>query len=429
MKSEFKISKRWTWLTVLLIGMLSLGTISCDDDDNDDNNTVTPDPEGEEVESAWLTGFRIDTPQGRLWFMNVSEEVPEDYNIEESVELGLNKAVYSFGGNPYVWDGNARTLTKWAVDRTDLSLSPEGVLSIASTGFDALGVFPVFVSETQAFVTNLTEGLIIEWNPRDMTIIEVHQVEPLVSQQEGAAIQVFFNYLSDDKLIMPAAQQMPECCEANAATMAAVVGVFDVNTKAFQYYEDDRLMSGLFRMVTDENGSLYVQPESENSFMVEYFDFDRDIAPPPHTILRLNNDGSFDPDFELKLDDVLDIEVINEAFFVNDNKIVLTYIDSNDAQLAPAFSDHRDIFARSTARTVAVDITTGEVSNFTALDQYDFIIPYNVIDGLTYFICFTTQVEAFDTSHIVRQDNFDSYTELATYQDAAAQWVDKLWGD
>ncbi|MEM6633550.1 MAG: hypothetical protein AAF694_28010, partial [Bacteroidota bacterium] len=62
-----------------------------------------------------------------------------------------------------------------------------------------------------------------------------------------------------------------------------------------------------------------------------------------------------------------------------------------------------------------------------ALSKYDFIIIYNTIDGVNYYVAFTSEVTAFDTSYIVRQDAIDSYTELGTYSNVAAQWVGKLW--
>ncbi|MEM0940247.1 MAG: hypothetical protein AAGI25_10740 [Bacteroidota bacterium] len=419
-----KINSSWTWVSILLIGVISLGIYSCDNDDDDD---LPPDPV--EVESAWVTGYRISTPQGRVWYLRADEEVPENFAADDAtIELGFNKPVYSFGENPYVWDGDAKTMTKWRVDRTDLTLSPIAIMSLAVTGYQGLGAYPAFISETQAFLTNLTEGLIVEWNPSDMTITEVHEVEPLVSIHEGAFVNEFFNYVKDDKIFMPIGQNgPPTCCEINTVDMGALVAVFDVNTKTLEYVKDDRLMSSVFRFVTDENGSFYVQPIDENSWITEYFDFDPSQAPSPHTVLKFNDDGTYDPNFLLDLDQVLDIEVYSEAVLVFDNKLVLNYYDSNDGQLAPSYEDSRDLFAQVSARTVAVDLNTGEVTEFTALSKYDFVILYNRIDGVNYYIAFSSEVTAFDTSYILRQNAIDSYTELGAYSNAAAQWVGKLW--
>ncbi|MEM9720534.1 MAG: hypothetical protein AAGA10_14835 [Bacteroidota bacterium] len=420
-----KNSKGWVWMRMLLIGIISLSIISCDEDDDD---MVDMEPEVQEVESAWVTGYFVGTPQGRVWYLRVDEEVPTEFDASEAVELGFNQRMYSFGENPYVWDSDARTMTKWEVDKTDLSLSPAAIMSLASTGYQSFVAYPAFISETQAFVTNLTEGLIIEWNPSDMTITEVHQVEPLMSIHEGASVNEFFNYVKGNKIFMPIGQDgPPNCCDINTSNMGATVAVFDVNTKTLEYVKDDRLMSSVFRFVSDESGSFYVQPIDENSWISEYFDFEPSDTPSPHTVLKFNDDGTFDPSFQLNLDEVLDIEVYSEAVLVADNKIVFNYYDSNDGQLAPSYEDSRSLFDEVSARTVAVDLTTGEVTDFTALSKYDFIIIYNTIDGVNYYVAFTSEVTAFDTSYIVRQDAIDSYTELGTYSNVAAQWVGKLW--
>ncbi|MEM6842290.1 MAG: hypothetical protein AAF632_08685 [Bacteroidota bacterium] len=428
-KNTKKTSRIRAWMVILLIGILLVGTTSCDNDDDD--NTVTPDPEEPaEVASAWVTGFFVGTPQGRIWYMNVSEEIPNEFNASEAVELGLSKSVISYGEHAYVYDLDGKTVTKWAVDRSDLSLSPVGIMSLAATGFNTTSFYPAFISETQAFMTNLTEGLIIEWNPSDMTVTQTYEVEPLISIHPGGRVIEFQNYVKDGKIFMPIGQDGPElCCSINTSEMGATVAVFDVNSKTLQYEKDDRLMATVFRFITDENGDFYVQPIDENSWITEYFDFDPNDAPSPHTVLKFNNDGTFDPNFELNLDDYLDIEVYAEAVLVADNKIVLNYYDSADDQLDPSYEDSRAIFGRTNARTVAVDLTSGEVTEFTALSQYDFVILNNRIDGVNYYIAFSTGESAFDTSHILRQNSVNDYTQLGIYSGTAIQWVGKLWGD
>ena len=416
-----------------LLLFIGLFFTACSDDDpapnSDPDTQADPDPDSE-LESAWLTGFRIETPQGRLWYMNVSEEVPENYDISESIELGLNQTVYSFGENPFVFDGNAKTITKWDVDKTDLSAEPSGILSLVSSGYNRTFAVPAFVSETRAFVSNLQEGLMIEWNPTDMSITQVYQVEPLVSKHDNAQAFDAFNYVWNNKIFIPIAQIAPSiCCEINADNMETVVAVFDLGTNTLEYVTDERMMATVIRVPRDENGRLYIAPEQENSYIQKYFNYDINEAPSPHTILRMNEDGSFDEDFAFDLDDVLDIEVFNELAFVFDNKAVINYIDSSDGQLPPAYDDRREIFSGTSARTVAVDLVTGEVTPFDVLDKYDFVIYYNTIDGKDYYINFSYDTEGTETSYIVRQDGFESYTELSSYENAAAQWVDKLWGD
>ncbi|MEM8506877.1 MAG: hypothetical protein AAF717_03565 [Bacteroidota bacterium] len=425
--------------SVLLLCCLAFSSCNSDDDDNSEPDPMTqpdpdpdPDADADELASGWLTGWNLTTPQGRVWYLRVDEAVPTTFDVTSSVELGFNQRPYSFGDNAYVWDSDARTFTKWEVDRTDLSLTPVGIMSLASTGFQSFAAWPTFISETQAFVTNLTEGLIIEWNPSDMTITEVFQVEPLLPFYENSR---FFgdatSYVGNGKIIISIAQFAPDtCCEIDTSEMGATAGVFDIATKTFEYVKDTRLISGNIRYARDEgSGFLYVYPNDDQSWIAEYFDYDTSAAPSPHTILRLNGDGTFDPNFELDLDELLNIETFGEVVFAFDNKIVLFYWDSEDGELPESYEDRQDIFNDVSSRTVVVDLETREVSEFTALDKYDFISFFINIEGFNYYIAFSSVESAFDTSFIVRQDAVDTFTELGTYSGAAAAWVDKLWGD
>ncbi|MEM9831625.1 MAG: hypothetical protein AAF944_13375 [Bacteroidota bacterium] len=429
-KDTKKTSKKKTWIFMLLIGIFSVATISCDDDDNDDNNTVTPEPEEEEVEEAWITNFVVSTPGGGVHYLYASEEVPENFDDPSiGVEIGQQKRVYSFEDKVYVYDNNAKTVTKWGVDRTDLTFAVEGIMSLASIGFNTLAFFPAFISETEAYATNFREGLVVEWNPSEMTLTEVYNVPVLESVQENASAGEFFNYILGNKIIAAVLQSAPSiCCDINTEAMALKVGVFDVETKTFEYKTDDRVISANVRAFPDGNGNIYIQPDTDNSFIKEYFGLTSD-DPSPHTILRIDSNGDFDPNFELNLDELLNVEEFLEASFVQENKIILSYVDGNDGLYPESFDDRRDLSRFTPARTVAIDLTTREVTPFDALEKYDFVIPYNIIDGLNYYICFARNEAGDFISFIVRQDSFDSFTELGDYGTSGAQWVGKLWGD
>ncbi|MEN1783796.1 MAG: hypothetical protein AAGF77_01545 [Bacteroidota bacterium] len=420
-----------TWYMILLIFILSTMVISCNGDDNDVNDdvAVAPQPdEPEELASAWAIGYVVATPQGGVWYLNVSEEIPESLNISNSIELGFNKRVSVFGDNPYVYDPDARTFTKWEVNRTDLSASPEAILSLAATGFNPVGnAYPVYVSETQAFSADLAEGLMIEWNPEDMTITEIFQVEPLVASQENRNIRTDFPYFKNDKAILPIVEQEPStCCDFNTTDIGAIVAVFDVNTKTLEYQKDDRLLATRGTFASDENGTFYFGPDDGNSVIVEYFDINPQDFPSPHTILRLNDDGTIDPNFQLDVDEILEVEVFSQTITILDNKAVINYIDSNDGQFPESFDNNREIF-QTPARTVAIDLTTREVTEFSALEKYDFVAELVTIDSKNYFLAFSSEENPFDTSHYLLQNSVDDYTELGAYNGIAVQLMGMLW--
>ena len=108
-----KTIKNYTWATMLLIGALAFGITSCSDDDSTDVN-----PDGQEAESAWMTPFIVSTPECFIHYLTVTEEIPEELDLSNSVELGLNANVISFNEHPYVTNGNAKTITKRKEDRS-----------------------------------------------------------------------------------------------------------------------------------------------------------------------------------------------------------------------------------------------------------------------------------------------------------------------
>ncbi|MEM0940810.1 MAG: hypothetical protein AAGI25_13605 [Bacteroidota bacterium] len=417
-----KTIKNYTWATMLLTGAISFGIISCSDDDNTDVNS-----DGQEMASAWWTSYRIQSPQGNIWYLRATEEIPEDFNASSAVELGLEQRVVGFEDHPYVYNPSAQTITKWAVDRTDLSLSVEGILSLAATGISAgLVVNPTIISESQAFIHDLEEGLIVEWNPEDMTITEIHQVEPLEPIQATGFAVTDFTYVRGDKIILPIWQSSPTvCCDINTADLGAQVAVFDINTKVLEYKRDTRLLNSWFNGPTDENGSVYIRPAQDNPFNLKYFDVDPNEIPSPHTLLRLYNNGNFDPNFSFDLDEVLDVGMINDVSYIFDNKAYVTYWDSTEYQLLPEFDNRWDIRSNP-VRRVSVDLITKEVKPFTALDKYAVVLHLATIEGSKYYLGVPGAFGS-NESHYLRQESFTEFIELGTYEGAVSQMLGKLW--
>ena len=157
---------------VIAFGLFSNG---CSDDDP----PAPTDPVNTEAESAYLLGYRVETPEGRVYYMEAHEEIPSNSNVSEAVELGLNRRIFSYGEHPYIWSGDDATMTKWTLDKTTLELSTDGVVSFGNTGISGFVAPPIFLSETQAFFSELAEGVIVEWNPTTMEITKVHNVDPL----------------------------------------------------------------------------------------------------------------------------------------------------------------------------------------------------------------------------------------------------------
>ncbi|MEM9673499.1 MAG: hypothetical protein AAF992_12980 [Bacteroidota bacterium] len=423
-----KTSKKWAWLTMLLTGMLSVGITSCDEDDN---NTVTPDPsDGQEAESAYFFGYRDFTPQGSVYYIEVQEEIGSGTNKSNAVEIGLNAYVTSYGEHPYSFNGNAGTITKWDVDKTTLELSPSAILSLAgSTGLSG-SVRPVFLSETRAFINKLEEGLIVEWNPSTMDITEVYNVDPLPDLgAEVVAYRQHSGYISSEgKIILPVWVAEPaNCCETSHLPQPphSLVAVFDPETGTLQYNRDSRQYANEGTLLQDPvDGSYYLYPASRNDFIEPYFVTEG--LPDLRSVLKINQDGSFDPNFHFDISEVIGATYQRSANFVYDGKMAYNYVDTADYTYPDAYTERTEIWSVNgpLLRKVLIDLNTGEVTPFTGLDDYSGSFQVNTINGVAYFSASNSDNDVYS---IVRQDGANEFTPLTTRSEGNFMSFGQLW--
>ncbi|MEM6737789.1 MAG: hypothetical protein AAF620_17145 [Bacteroidota bacterium] len=411
-----RINKRQLWATMLLIVAISIGIFSCSEDDNTDTNI-----DEVEAESGFLYSYRLETPQGRVYYMSANPEIPSEANPSESFELGFNSRIYSYGEHPYTWNGDATTMTKWEVDKSTFEFSTIGIVSFAATGIDGNDVGPpLFVSETQAFFTFLREGVIVEWNPSTMEITETYNVEPnpIASFAAEGTIKEWTKYLHDNKLLMPIRFWDDQCCE-HEHEGGAMVAVFDLTTKTLEYIQDDRLLGTEDLFVVDENDNIYVVPNSANGFL-EYFNVDAFTIPSPWTVLRFNQNGTFDQDFKLNLEEIIPSKLM-QVSFVYDNKLVLTYRDLSYT-FPSNFDDRWDIYSAE-AFSVSIDLTTKEVQPFASFNSYQWSVFWFKMDDINHFMA----EDDSGNQYILRQDSFNDFTEVTRMSGGSFRTIARLW--
>jgi len=405
--------------SLLLIAIAMITITSCNKDDDD----INPDPVN--AESAIFLGFRASTPGGNVQYMNVYSDFPSELKISDAVELGTNQSIYSFGEHPYIWDGNASTLTKWNVRKTDLSLSVSGIMSLASTGLNTFYGEPVFISETQAYFTNLPEGKIVEFNPEEMTVTQIHDVTPLsFSGIDGDTWYTEWNakIVRDGKIIIP----IGYFAGSDFSTPdGATVAVFDISSNTITYNKDTRSMAGTYQERIDEStGNIYQPPAFDNPFAAHYGGQSNPL--PTGTMLRVNNDGTYDQSFSIDLRDTLNATGINLVAFVHDNKVVVIYSAESDFSIPADPSDRWDSYDPENVTKSTIDLNTGEITPFTALDNYKLFQPWANFDGVNYF---WARNDFGDTEHsyVLRQNSFDNYTQVTELVGGQIRRIDKLW--
>ena len=414
-KDTKKTNKKSIWILMLLIGILSVGIISCDDDDNNDNNAANPG--SGEAESAFLLAYGVRTPEGFITYMEVAEEIPAESNIDEAIELGNLIRVTSFGENPYTWNPSNSTLTRWNIDKTTLEPTQDGLLSFVGTGIEGRPDPPFFLSETQAYFTNFTEGSIVEWNPTTMEIVGEISVEPLPlpSIELDIGREGFSYLLSDGKILFGVVLGIPaQCCEF--ADVPGITAVFDPAAGSIQYNTDDRMFGSESALLVDENGTRYAYTHFRFGWAEPFFNYNGEKS--PGTVLRLKEDGSFDEDFFFDAAEAVPLSYAVRFGFIFDNKLQLIYVD--DSYEFPASFDDRNEIFDAAVQSVFIDLDTKEVSSFTALDRFSNYVPLsNPVDDAPHFFAFEPDFEGIV---LIRQDGPTDFSELTRLPGAGRVW-------
>jgi len=405
--------------SLLLIAIAMLSITSCKKDDDDIN------PDTGNAESAILYGFRTQTPSGVVYYMNVFPEIPANPSTSDAIELGAgwSNRIWSFGEHPYTWNGDASTLTKWNVSKTDLSLSVGDVMSFASTGLSGDFGPPAFLSETKAYFFALGEGKVVEFNPAEMTIVSIHDVDPLTfsGTANGAWYDVWDKYVINGKILMPVDFFAGSDWETPDG---ATVAVFDPSTNTISYNVDTRLMAGLSKFAIDENGNMFHAPAFDNPFAAHYGGQSNPL--PTRTLLKVNDDGTYDPSFSLDLGDSLNATGINSVPLVFNNKAFVIYSAESDFQIPLNPEDRWNSYNLENVTKSTIDLTTGEIEPFTALDNYKLFNFHTTIDGVNYMWA-RNDIDDTQYSYILRQNAIDDYTEVSEFVGGQIRHVRKLW--
>ncbi|MEM1260088.1 MAG: hypothetical protein AAGH81_16280 [Bacteroidota bacterium] len=425
---------------ILALGMISY---SCGSDDNDpepeppigmeDDDPIGMEddtPPVEEFESGWLIGYRTRTPQGLIWYMEVNEELPNETDQANAVELGFNSQIFTTGDGVWTWNGDASTITRWEVDRTNLEFSVNGLLSIAASGISGRNAPNLFFSETRAFISQLAEGTVVEWNPSTMEIIQIHNVDPLpdLGTTFGFYTEQTLYPTSDGKIMMPIVFSTPvNCCDTSELPdpPGAMLAIFDPESGTVVYNRDERMIANHSTLMPDPtDGSFYMVPNFSGSYWDPYFDLTG--QPVPYGVLRINPDGSFDPDFFVDLTDFVDITFLRSQFFVFDQKFVLSYLDEADYEHPDSYDDRFGSFGL-TAELIIVDLVTGEVMDFAGFNGsgFDAAIFLDTVDGVNYFSGFNAATEQ---GGLLIQNGTDALTTMTVHNgNNDFQAVARLW--
>ncbi|MFH6988020.1 hypothetical protein ACHRVW_09770 [Flavobacterium collinsii] len=354
---------------VLAIMCSVFALTSCSSDD-------TKTDEGQGKNPAVIASVRVNTPGGRVFYLGAYDKFPSTLDYKTMTEIGSGATVYSFGEHPYVWNGTASTLTKYNVS-TEMKISKADALSLAGTGVSGTFGPPAFVSETEAYFFALNDGKIIKFNPEAMTITETIAVTPLpLSNDAGIKTSTYMSYVtSAKKIILPVAATPTDF---NKFPQYAQIAVFDIASKAVSYVKDSRMSMGYDTFAKGNDGTLYYRPSRATSLSLDYSTV-KD-APPAGGLLKVNPNGTFDPNFFVDLKVALKAHSVNVVAYVHGDKALAQYLDNTFTPPAKPAD-----WYNAPTKFALVDLKTLKVEPFTSFEKYGTVYTVGTINDVEYY--------------------------------------------
>lgn len=358
--------KKYTALA-LMCSVFALTSCSSDDNETD---------EGEGNNPAVIASVRVNTPGGRVFYLGAYDKFPSTLNYETMTEIGPGATIYSFGEHPYVWNGTASTLTKYNVSN-EMKISSADALSLAGTGISGTFGPPAFVSETEAYFFALNDGKIIKFNPTTMSISETIAVTPLPLSNDAAVnTATYSNYVTSAKKIILPVGATPT--DYNKFPQYAQIAVFDIATKAVSYVNDSRMSMGYYTLAKGNDGTLYYRSSRETALSLDYSTVTGN--PPTGGLLKVNPNGTFDPNFFVDLKVAVNAHSVNVVPYVYGDKALAQYLDNTFTPPAKPAD-----WYKAPTKFALVDLKTLKVEPFTSFEKYGTVYSVGTIDGVEYY--------------------------------------------
>ena len=398
----------------ILFFMVFISLVSCNSDNADpiDEPITDPNPKSE---TAIVATLRVQTPGGRIIYMGVYSEIPEELDFKNMIEIGSSATVTSYGENPYVWKGNSSTLIKYEVTN-NLEINVSGVLSFASTGLSGTFNIPSFVSPTKAYFFALPEGKIIEFNPTTMEITETITVDVL--EHSGDAEINTYTYAnivtSEGKVILPIGAYTKN---PNRFPQYAQLAVFDPVLKSLSYVKDTRMSMGYGTYTKGNDGAFYYRPAKHTVIAEDY----TTLTDYPTTggLLKINDNGTFDPDFFVDLKGILNAHSANSVVSIYDGKAIVQY---SDASFIPP-ANPSDWYGSHSQKFALVDINEKTFEAFTSFNKYGTVWTIGRIDGVEYFANYGASSGKY---HLLKQTGATDFTEASEGIGGALSYIGRL---
>ncbi|MEM8965248.1 MAG: hypothetical protein AAGE93_02450 [Bacteroidota bacterium] len=341
------ITTKSLWLAALF-AIVSFA--ACDSDDAGDNPNT-------ESTSAVLYAINTSSPDGFIMYMGAYAEFPEtEPDRANMVELGSLSDAVTYNGDVFSFNWDTRTVTKWEVS-PELALNRGTTISFANVGIPAYAPF-TFHSETRAFVFDVLNGQVVEWNPTDMSITETTTITMAPNGYSSLAYRHV--QVHNDRILLVVNNIDPD--SGFKVDDMVMVGLYDVNSKTMEYKTDAR-MSTTSSSVMDSQGIVYLTPNRGIHFPM-VFGNNADVTNFGKMLRFDMNTGEFDPSFEMDLGALVEGSP-SHVYLLNDNEIVVeTTVEPLPESITP---DNYYAVARATLKKVSV--SDEQVTDYTVVGE------------------------------------------------------------
>ena len=339
---------------IFVLSLLAFNGCSEDDPTTEPENPESPDP----VNGIAVTAY-VSSGESFPSYLGVFEELPTgQLPFSQMVEFGGFVETDVFEENIYVYNWDASTFSKYEV-ADDLSLNQVGSFSFVDRGITPYFSPAVIYSSKKAFVFDVTNGKLLEWNPETMTITSESNFDILPGY-----VNNFYNYhaVYGDRIIFPI-HDAP--FDDGFINPQRAVALFDVNSGSMQYIKDERVHSS-YQFVMNDDGMAYFTSTRDDIFLRDFGVEENKQIDNYGTLIRFDvNTGQFDPDFEIALSDVLDGEV-SHIYPLNNNELI---IGVTQLPYDPETNADNFFFLQRT-KLVKFNINTLEVTEYTEIGEH-----------------------------------------------------------
>lgn len=370
--------RRFVQGAALVCGLLALGCSS-------DSEPVEKGSSTARGDSAIAYALMIRNPEGFTDYLMASEEVPTGtLDTSRGLELpGGN--YYTDDSAVYYWNFEKSSVQRYVVNRS-LEIVLDGELSMSAY----TGGTPVFFSATEAYFIDVSDGLLIKFNPEAMELTGEIEVPELV--RDGLVGNVNRAVKVGDRILATIVYTDPDFTRA-AEDSTVAIALEPASDQPLQILRDERAVSadGAF---ADDAGNFYAIADGGAG----YFSLVQGQSVDPRLIRVKAGEKQVDPDYLLDLGELLGAHTLNGLWPYRDTKFVVQAWTGSADEVVTA----DDLDVKPGWEWFVVDAETEEFQKISELGHSttSYSLLRFVVDEQLYLQQYIVDAEDYNAAHV-----------------------------